>query len=88
MLLFIRIKVQKVQYFRGSNSFGQLAHMSRRRTEDCNLVLGQVVADQLLIQVQSTKGSRSAYPGTEYNLVLSQVVADQLLIQVQSTIWL
>ncbi|XP_023326114.1 uncharacterized protein LOC111699626 isoform X2 [Eurytemora carolleeae] len=39
-----------VKFIRGSNSFGQLAHMSRRRTEDCNLVLGQVVADQLLIQ--------------------------------------
>ena len=36
---------------RGSNSYGQLAHISRRRTDDFNLVLGQVVADQQLIKV-------------------------------------
>lgn len=36
---------------RGSHNLGQLAHRSQARTPDQNLVLGQVVADQEIIQV-------------------------------------
>ena len=48
-----------VDMFRGSNRLGQLDHKSQPRTSDCNLVLGQLVADQNLLQVMTPKGNRS-----------------------------
>jgi len=39
-----------VKFMRGSNRLGQLDHKSQPRTSDCNLVLGQLVADQNLLQ--------------------------------------
>jgi len=39
-----------VRFLRGSNNLGQLAHKSQVRTPDENLVLGQVVADQQIVQ--------------------------------------
>ena len=44
--------------FRGSNRLGQLDHKSQPRTSDCNLVLGQLVADQNLLQVMLPLGSK------------------------------
>lgn len=44
-----------VKFIRGSNQLGQLDHKSQPRTSDCNLVLGQLVADQQLLQ--SLEGS-------------------------------
>jgi len=42
-----------VKFIRGSHNLGQLAHRSQARTPDQNLVLGQVVADQEIIQRHS-----------------------------------
>lgn len=39
-----------VRFIRGSNNLGQLAHKSQVRTPNENLVLGQVVADQTLVE--------------------------------------
>jgi len=39
-----------VSFIRGSHKLGQLAHKSQARTPEQNLVLGQVVADQHLIE--------------------------------------
>jgi len=39
-----------VKYIRGSHKLGKLSHKSQLRTQNENLVLGQVIADDLIIQ--------------------------------------
>ena len=48
-----------LQPFRGSNGLGQLPHRSQVKTPSENLVLGQIIADQQIVQVDFYAGTQN-----------------------------